>query len=187
MSSLKHLKGLGIIKNEIRSYMEAALVGYERRMERYTKGEERLHRLGYKIRQGTRIKRMTVKKEWYKKEPRREKYEIKRWGRKKTKPSKLGCDNDTPTAPLFIPRTPGGELTRILREIVGKSNKTGKRRIKLVEEAGDTLQSLLTKADPWDNQKCMRDKCQASNQRETTVLTGQSCTGAFAYPVRRGG
>ena len=47
--------------------MEAALVGFGRRMMRCENDGERLHREGKRIKKGTRIKRITLKTEWYKK------------------------------------------------------------------------------------------------------------------------
>ena len=43
----------------------------------------------------------------------------------------------------------------------GELNKTSKRRVKVVEEGGNTLTQLLFKSDPWADRGCKREKCQA--------------------------
>ena len=68
-----------------------------------------MHRLGAIIRKKTDMRKLTIKQDWYKKQPESEdKYIITKWGNKKINTSKSGCSTDPPSAPLFVPRTPGG-------------------------------------------------------------------------------
>ena len=71
-----------------------------------------------------------------------------------------------PATVLFVPRTPGGDLARRLREAEMKiSNLTGDR-IKIVEKAGIKLESRLHKSNPWSGGGCSRKGCLVCRQGE---------------------
>ena len=128
---------------EIRTYLIFAIVGFERRKERESKGGTPLHRKGVTIKRGTKFKKMS----WYSKVPDSQKqvYQPKFWGPKKVFKEKTECANDPPSTPVFIQRTPGGTLASTLREIKKDINMQGQRRVKVVEEGGKTIQELLTR------------------------------------------
>ena len=61
---------------------------------------------------------------------------------------------------MFVPRTPNGRLLMELKEVENNLSKVGRRRVKLVEEGGKTLGSLLVKPDPLKTKLCSRGDCQ---------------------------
>ena len=63
----------------------------------------------------------------------------------------------TPSAPLFVPRTPGGALAEILKRIESDLNKVSLRRVKIIEEGGSTIHDLLVKSNPLAVKLCIRD------------------------------
>ena len=65
-------------------------------------------------------------------------------------------------APLFVPRTQEGRLITKLREVQESLNKLGTRampKIKLVEEGGVMIKSLLVRSDPWKDIACTDTQC----------------------------
>ena len=133
-----------------------------------------MHRLVAKIKLKTRFKKINEKTEWYKRKAQ-PKIRLKYWGNKRVEREKKGCENDPPVAPIFFPRTHGGKLAMQLREAEREMNKNSRRRVKVIEEEGNTLTSLLFSPDPW------------SDQRGVSVSSGQSCIRAnVCYAKRRG-
>ena len=61
--------------------------------------------------------------------------------------------------PLFVPHTPGGELTKQMRKKETENNQGRKVRIKIVEKGGVTLEQQLRKSNPWAGGKCGRERC----------------------------
>ena len=59
---------------------------------------------------------------------------------------------------LFIPYTVEGELARRLKAAEADQSKLIKDKVKIVEETGQTMTSLLTKADP-STASCGREQC----------------------------
>ena len=70
-------------------------------------GTEDLHRIGAKIKSKTRFKKITNKTEWYKQKAQ-QKVKSKYWGNRRVVIERRGCENDPPVAPIFVPRTHGG-------------------------------------------------------------------------------
>ena len=52
-------------------------------------------------------------------------------------------------AVMFIPFTTVGKLAKSLREAEEKLGSLSGYRLKIVEKAGDKLEDLLTKSNPW--------------------------------------
>ena len=84
---------------------------------------------------------------------------LKSWGMKKLNDQK-GNSQKPVTAPLFVPRTMNGKLADNLRNTEKELNKFSRRRIKIVEEGGTTISSLLVRSDPWEGRDCGRKLCQ---------------------------
>ena len=64
-------------------------------------------------------------------------------------------------AVMFVPYTPGGELAKALQEADDSLTKRfGCGRVRMVEETGRTLISLLQDKDPWGKGvSCGREDC----------------------------
>ena len=114
------------------------------------------------------MKKLTEKTSWYKNKPANneaEKLEPESNRRNRKKPSKnynkkkQGQDRD-PAAIMFVPRTPGGELIRRLREAEEQLHSvTGGRKVKLVEKSGKMLKRILNVTNPDRTDNCSREKC----------------------------
>ena len=64
---------------------------------------------------------------------------------------------------MFIPRTHNGALVEKLRKVkeglTGQGRKTSTPKLKLVEQAGTMLKSILTSSDPWASRPCQHPQC----------------------------
>ena len=63
-------------------------------------------------------------------------------------------------APIFIPRPHQGGLCKIIKQIESDLNQVGLRRVKVVEEGGQTLSSQLVRSNPLGDKTCRRENCQ---------------------------
>ena len=73
-------------------------------------------------------------------------------------------------AVLFIPFTNGSKLGKSPREEERKLDSMTGYMIKVVERAGDKLEELLVRTDPWQGEQCGRSRCLLC---ETKVKTGK--------------
>ena len=60
---------------------------------------------------------------------------------------------------LFVPPTPGSELLKELRNREEELNKNKKERIKIVEKGGEKIEKILTKKNPFKEEKCTDKWC----------------------------
>ena len=80
------------------------------------------------IKKNSYKKKLTIRQDWYCKSKNEITYKLKRWGNKRIMSGKVGCSNDQPSAPVFIPRTKGGSLAAKIRDVENKLNQLGERR-----------------------------------------------------------
>ena len=78
-------------------------------------------------------KKLLSKTSWYKQKSDKEKPALKRTREAKTISKRNDNNEKPPSAVLFVPRTPGGELAIRLREAEQQLQKVGKTRVKIVE------------------------------------------------------
>jgi hypothetical protein len=71
-------------------------------------------------------------------------------------------------AVMFVPYTAGSKLAKQLREAEEKLGSLTGYRLKMVEKAGDKLENLLTKSNPWQGQDCGRQKCLLCHTKQKT-------------------
>ena len=106
------LKNSGYSKPEIRKYTIAAIVGFTRRVVREEQGGVPVHRSQARIKKSTHSKKLTIRQDWYKQKTDKTdntlKYKPKKWGNKKISTKSMGCMKESPSAPIFVPRTKGG-------------------------------------------------------------------------------
>ena len=58
------------------------------------------------------------------------------------------------TAILFVPPTPQGGLAKALRKRESELNSTSKKNIRIIEQGGTKIKSILTKSDPFPTVEC---------------------------------
>ena len=91
--------------------------GFERRVGRENNGGDPIHRMGAVTRGQIRIRKRINKSEWYANKPKEDKYKLRKWGNKNVEKTEIGGIYNPPSAPIFIPRTPGGKLIKSLRKL----------------------------------------------------------------------
>ena len=64
-----------------------------------------------------------------------------------------------PKAVLFVPNTVNSVLANEIRETVQSLRPWTGLNLKIVERAGEKLQDVLCKSNPWDNIDCKREEC----------------------------
>ena len=72
------------------------------------------------------------------------------------------------TAVIFIPFTMGSRLAKSLREAEEKLGSITGYRLKVVEKAGDKLEDILTKSNPWQGLDCGRRACLLCKTKQKT-------------------
>ena len=75
---------------------------------------------------------------------------------------------------LFVPPTPGGILAKKMRERQAQLSKNSKLKIKVVEQGGVKIKSLLSKADPFPTQDCISERCPVCRTTAFTELGKKS-------------
>ena len=63
------------------------------------------------------------------------------------------------TSILFVPPTPGSGLLKELKSREEELNKNKKGRIKIVEKGGRKIEKILTKKNPFKEEKCQEKWC----------------------------
>ena len=107
---IRMLKRSGYSDLEVKKYVTSGIIGYERVKKKRKEEGSPLHRPGYVIKRGTYKKSLNLKTTWYKKTRTDD---LKLWERSG---GQHGCQYKQPSAPIFVPRTPGGKLAAELRE-----------------------------------------------------------------------
>ena len=78
--------------------------------------------------------------------------------RKETTEEKEGTEKE-PITVLFVPRTPQGELAKLIKQKEEEIRKLTTHRIRIVERNGTKIEHILTKPDPFGVEKCQKDTC----------------------------
>ena len=62
---------------------------------------------------------------------------------------------------IFVPPTPGAELQKLMQKKEEQMRPGGRENwsIKIIETAGNTLENVLVKADPFNGNKCLDKTC----------------------------
>ena len=66
---------------------------------------------------------------------------------------------DYPKAVLFVPSTPNSELAKCIRNVIVSLKPWTGISVKVVDRAGEKLEEILHKSNPWENADCKRDIC----------------------------
>ena len=59
----------------------------------------------------------------------------------------------------FLQHTPDSGLAKILRKVLNELKPWTNIGVKVVERAGERIQDILHKSDPWENRDCERENC----------------------------
>ena len=157
----------GYSREQVRQVVEAGISGFH---NKYRRGL--VHRQIGEIQGDREIRKILEQSTWYLPKPRQEGEETHTQGsgfgagrgRKYRAPNPR--NPYAPKAPLFIPRTNNGALIERLRRVEEgltkrgtKSSKSSIPKIKLVEQAGVKIKSILTDEDPWSSRPCSHPQC----------------------------
>ena len=157
--------------------VEAGLKYYERKAGEARREGRPIHRKSTETLSSRVRKSLTNKTSWYKGKRKNDTKEdgatdsmTKEKGRgegRKTVNNKVEVEV---SAPIFVPRTAGGKLKSMLMEEDNRLLKMGfSTRVKIIEEAGATLKSVLHKADHWANDPCEREECLPCRNEEKKI------------------
>ena len=148
----------GYCIRELERAITPGIVGFQRRVSRQNQGGDPIHRKGSVIKKSTFAKQLTISSDWFKKKPtNKSNFRVKSWGKH---PIPEVRDNRSPSAPFFVPRTPGGGLASQLKKVEVDINRLSSQKVKIVEEGGVTLKDLLCNPAPRKEKTCIREHCQ---------------------------
>ena len=154
---IRMLTRSGYSDQDVRKYITSGITGYERIKKKCKDEGSPIHRPGYTIKRGTYRKKLNIKTNWYKKTSTDG---LKLWERTG---GRNGCQFKQPSAPIFVPRTPGGKLAAELRDTENRLNMVSEHRVKIVEEGGDTIYNTLSRKNPLGSQKCENKKSESTS------------------------
>ena len=107
------------------------------------------------------LKKYGAKKNWFKgrKNEGGEEQSYSKRRKEGEKEKREGSDVEV-EAVMFVPATPGGELTRLLQEADDRAREgTRQGKVKFVERGGGTVKDMLCRNNPWEKMRCGREKC----------------------------
>ena len=163
----------GHSREQARRILISGLRGYERQLKRHLSGEKQLHRPHKEGLKERSKRKLLSKSSWFRPKPKQEgKQEMtakKTAGSAGINNSKVTADrtNDNAQQPatpktttvLFVEKTPGGELARLLREKEKMLSELTGFTVKIVESNGKSFKQLLCDPNPWATKRCSRDDC----------------------------
>ena len=164
-------------RKQCREIVVSAITGYVRKENRRKIENKRKYRSGEESLMTRENKKLLEKNNWFKirktkvVEPKNDAIKPKnKWNhyRKKKEPIKsLEKESqkldEPPKAVLFVQSTPNSELATLIREVVQKLRPWTGINLKVVERAGNKVQDLIHKSNPWDSNDCERTDCFACN------------------------
>ena len=175
------LRVSGYRQEQTKRIVEAGLKGYEGKLEKARKSGEDIHRSSKSTENLRYSKKLLEKSNWFKKKGKSQESEVGKSnnpGKKKTAGNweKQPTKNSVPITVLFVPKTPGGEFAKRLKEAESEIEKITGDRIKIVERAGVTVRRLLHKSNPWAGEQCGRQECLVCRQEKNGDCTQRNVT-----------
>ena len=86
-------------------------------------------------------------------------------------------DNDIPKSVLFVQHTPDSGLAKSMRKVLNDLKPWTNISVKVVERAGERIQDILHKSDPWGNRDCERGNCKVCETSvENEKIPFKNCT-----------
>ena len=192
----QQLKSSGYSRKQSREIVVSGVVGWKRKVKRRETDGLDFYRSAKSTLAGRCRKKLLEKETWFKAKRKREDDEEENpreqtSPRKRTRIELKGMDKNKQTdkadskkeqaqesvkTVMFVPYTVGSSLAKKMREAESSLQQMTGYRLKIVERAGQKLEDVLTKANPWQGQDCEREKCLlcATKQRTGKLLT-QDC------------
>ena len=159
----KQLKNLGYEWKQSREIVICGLRGYLNKCDRREKAGETFYRKAGKTVNSRVRKKLLEKTSWFKSK----KKEIGKFktgkgftmeGKtEKTRNKQVG--SNTTKSVVYVQQTRGSNLAKKMREEEEMLEKLTGYRLKVVERAGDSLEGLLHRSNPWSGADCAREKC----------------------------
>ena len=144
---------------------------YENKVKRCKKENKPLYRTAKNSQAGRNRKKLLGKTSWYKKRKSLKTAKLSLawgpggWENKNYKKVKTQENKDLPTkSVIFTEQTPGGELAKGLRELIGRLQHLIGGRIKIVERTGTPLKDLFPLTNLWEGEGCGRGECYPCKQ-----------------------
>ena len=168
---------------QIRDIVVSALLRFVRREKRKeNEGRDRYYS-GQQSLQKREMKKLTEKTTWFRRRKGKEDRELTRentkensrkesdirkievWHQNQEKNDEIEENSDQiltpdlPKAVLFVPSTEDSKLAKEIRAVIRELQPWTGISIKVVERAGEKLEEVLHKSDPWENVDCQRENC----------------------------
>ena len=172
------MKFSGYRLDQRREIMVAGLTGYLNKVARAKKLGSEFHRSAGDTRIDRRRVKLATKNTWFCKD-RKDKLEfLREQGTKsntRTGVKPTPGDSRKPVTVIFVPRTPAGALTTLLREKETQLAGILSKKVKIVEEKGDTLKFQVWSPNPWRGEDCRRPDCMICLGKEQGEKGGGDC------------
>ena len=176
------LKQSGYERKQAKEIVCSGVTGWQRKVQRREREGRGYYRLGSSTLKDRTRKKLLEKTTWYRPKRRAEDAdgEEERYGqrmqmdrgggdaqgerivrkmmKKFPKVKDDGKKSDI-KAVMFVPFTMGSKLAKSLRDAEEKLCSITGYRLKVVEKAGDKLEDLLAKSNPWQGMDCGREAC----------------------------
>ena len=170
----------GYKRDQVRQIAEAGLSGYERVVKLASQGKTRIHRSVASTSAARYKKKLVGKSTWFlgkagagadqSEEGEGQTDQTERAGAvadhnkkdevKADHTEKAGAKADLQTITvLFVAQTPNGELASRLKKAEAELSQLCGNKVKIVEQAGVSLKTILVKANPLGELKCGRPLC----------------------------
>lgn len=161
-------------RSQARDIVCSGVIGWKRKIQRREKEQQGFYRHGKSTLKSRNRKKLLEKTTWFRQKRKREDEEddemhlparkMRYSSKMQAKSVKQNGDAAAAKVPdikavMFIPYTTGSKLAKSLREAEEKLGSLTGYRLKVVEKAGDKLEDLLTKSNPWQGMDCGRQNC----------------------------
>ena len=149
----------------------AGIRGFERKIERRKKEGKPLYRTAKESGESRRRKKLVGKSSWFR-DQKKEGNDRLVGNENKRKPgsiNKKGKELKTRTV-IFVEFTPEGELSKRIRELMGRLEGILGYKIKVIERTGSKLKDLFPLTNLWGGRKCEREDSVTCNQGERSSL-----------------
>ena len=165
---LSKMEKSGYSRRQRREILMSGLKGYETKKRKAEEQGREIHRSGAATLTQRYRKKLTAKTNWYKKKQGEASPDQAECGKKRkfAERNRKDAEEKSPTAVIFVPRTPEGELAQRLREAEQELQKFCYSKVKIVEETGEMAKSLVHKANHWAGGDCERVNCMVCIQRD---------------------
>ena len=168
---------------QCREIVVSSLLGYTRKEKRRKAAGKPKYRSGCDSLEARVEKKLTEKYNWFRKKRNKEENEENKEGKNTPKKENAQIEkssrieNDVPKAVLFVQHTPESELAKDIRRVLNELRPWTNISIKVVERAGERVQDILHKSDPWENRDCGRNDCPTCTaSSENEKIPFKSCT-----------